>query len=62
MPFIGHAFRNSYVYFGAGPALFDTPSRISNAIGLAEINRKNLDLTGPPASFSSSKWVWGGAA
>jgi hypothetical protein len=62
MPFIGRSFKNSYVYFGAGPALFDTHSRISNAIGFADINGQHLDLTGAPFSFSSSEWVWGGAA
>ena len=62
MPFVGRAFKNSYVYIGGGPALFDTHSRIANAVGFADINGQHLDLTGPPISFSSSKWVWGGAA
>jgi hypothetical protein len=62
MPFIGRSFTNSYVYFGAGPALFDTHSRIANATGFADINGQHLDLTGAPFSFSSSAWVWGGAA
>jgi hypothetical protein len=34
MPFVGRAFKNSYVYIGGGPALFDTHSRIANAVGL----------------------------
>lgn len=62
MPFIGRAFQNSYVYFGAGPALFDTQSRVNSAIGYADIDGDTLDVTGAAASFSSSEWVWGGAA
>ena len=46
----------------AGPALFKTQSHIHNAIGFADINGVHQDLTGAPADFSSSEWVWGGAA
>jgi hypothetical protein len=62
MPFIGRSFKNSTVYLGAGPALFKTQSHIHNAIGFADINGVHQDLTGAPADFSSSEWVWGGAA
>jgi len=60
MPFIGRSFGNSYVYFGAGPALFGTHSKIINAIGFADIHGFELDVTGAAVSFSSSDWVWGG--
>jgi hypothetical protein len=60
-PYIGRFFKNSYVYLGAGPALFGTKSNLNNAVGYAEINGETVDVTGAPASFSSSKWVWGGA-
>ena len=62
MPFIGRAFHNSYVYFGAGPALFDTQSRVNSAIGFADIDGETLNVTGAAESFSSSEWVWRGAA
>jgi len=62
MPFIGRSFGNSYLYLGAGPALFGTQSKIINATGFAEIHGTDLDVTGAPVNLSSSKWVWGGAA
>jgi hypothetical protein len=60
--FIGRSFANSYIYVGAGPALFGTKSHIRNAIGFADIHGRPTDITGAPVSFSSSDWVWGGAA
>lgn len=62
MPFIGHAFTRSYVYLGAGPALFATRTNVDNAIGFADVNGIHADATGAPVSFESSQWVWGGAA
>jgi outer membrane protein W len=62
MPFIGHAFARSYVYLGAGPALFATQTNVDNAIGFADVNGVHHDVTGTPVSFASSQWVWGGAA
>lgn len=62
MPFIGHSFARSYVYLGAGPALFATETKIDNATGLADFNGTRSDVTGTPDNFASSQWVWGGAA
>jgi opacity protein-like surface antigen len=62
MPFIGRAFARSYVYLGAGPALFATQTKIDNAIGFADVNGIHADVTGTPDNFASSQWVWGGAA
>jgi len=62
MPFIGHSFKRSYVYMGAGPALFGTQTKIDNAIGFADYNGMRSDVTGTPLNFASSDWVWGGAA
>lgn len=62
MPFIGHSFARSYVYAGAGPALFGTRTKIDNAIGFADFNGMRGDVTGTPDNFASSDWVWGGAA
>jgi len=62
MPFIGHSFARSFVYLGAGPALFGTQTKIDNAIGFADYNGMRGDVTGTPDNFSSSDWIWGGAA
>jgi hypothetical protein len=62
MPFIGQAFGNGYVYGGGGPVLFGIQSNIYNAIGFADVNCVHMDVTGTPANFASSNWVWGGAA
>jgi hypothetical protein len=62
MPFIGHSVARSYVYLGAGPALFATQTKIDNAIGFAHFNGMVADVTGAPDNFASSQWIWGGAA
>jgi opacity protein-like surface antigen len=62
LAFIGHSFGNSNVYLGAGPAVFGTESRIYNSVGTANINGVTTNLTGAPASFSRSNWMWGTAA
>lgn len=62
LPFIGHAFTNSQIYLGAGPALFETGSNINGEIGFANLFGTPSDLTGAAANSSSSQWVWGGAA
>ena len=59
---IAHPFMNGNLYFGAGPALFATKSNIYGATGFADINGVHFDITGVPADFSNSEWVWGGAA
>lgn len=62
LPYLGHSFANGYVYGGGGPALLGIQSNIYNAIGFADVNGVHMDITGTPANFSSSNWVWGGAA
>ncbi|MCD6046792.1 MAG: hypothetical protein K0S08_439 [Gammaproteobacteria bacterium] len=62
MPLIGHGFKNSYIYFGAGPALFETKTNIYDVTGYADVNGVHYDISGTPQNFSSSKWMWGGAA
>ncbi len=62
MPFVGHSFARSYVYLGAGPALFATQTKIDNAVGFADVNGMHADATGTADNFASSQWVWGGAA
>jgi opacity protein-like surface antigen len=62
MPFIGHAFKRSFIYLGAGPSLTHVQSKLNGVIGFADINGTHTDITGTPANFSSSAWVFGGAA
>lgn len=62
MPIIGRSFARTYVYLGAGPALFGTETKIDNATGFADYNGTRTNVTGTPDNFASSQWVWGGAA
>jgi opacity protein-like surface antigen len=62
MPFIGQRFERSYVYIGAGPTLSRTQTDLNGLVGFADINGKHTDVSGAPVDFSSSSWVWGGAA
>ncbi len=61
-PLIGHSFEKSFVYFGVGPSLSQTQSSLNGVIGFADINGGHTNITGTPSSFSSSSWVYGGAA
>ncbi len=62
IPYVGRSFGRFYLYAGGGPALFDIESKIIDAVGFAEIGGNTVSVTGEPANFSSSDWVWGGAA
>jgi hypothetical protein len=62
MPFIGRSFERSFIYFGAGPSLSQTQAKLNGVIGFADINGMHTNITGTPTSFSSSPWVYGGAA
>ena len=59
--FLGQSFGNTSVYLGAGPALFGTKSFVNHAIGYADINGTHVSISGAPAYYSSSNWVWGAA-
>src|SRR5271170_101470 len=61
-PFIGRSFDASFVYFGVGPTLSQTQTNLSGLVGFADINGAHTDVTGAPQNFSSSSWVFGGAA
>ena len=60
MPFIGKSFANSYVYFGVGPALFGTESKINDVTN--SITIEGVTYEGASSNYSSSRWIWGGAA
>lgn len=59
VPVAGYAFDRGFVYGGAGPTLSQIASNLNGLIGFADINGSRFDLTGPPASFSATNWVWG---
>ena len=62
IPFVGHSFERSFIYFGAGPSLSQTQSSLNGVIGFADLNGVHTDITGTADSFASSSWVFGGAA
>ncbi|HWA99409.1 MAG TPA: hypothetical protein VG713_12995 [Pirellulales bacterium] len=61
-PLIGRRFGNGLFYFGGGPVVFETESKIYNAIGFANVNGAQVEITGTPANFASTTWMWGGGA
>lgn len=62
MPFLGKSFQKLTAYLGAGPAVFGTQTSLDNITGYADEGGTHVDVSGVPTSFSSSKWMWGGAA
>jgi hypothetical protein len=62
VPYIGHSFERSFVYLGAGPSLSQTQSNLNGVIGFADLNGIHTNITGTASNFSSSPWVYGGAA
>jgi hypothetical protein len=62
IPFIGKSFRKATSYLGVGPAVFGTQTNLDNITGYADYQGTHVDVSGVPTSFSSSKWMWGGAA
>ena len=62
VPFLGRSFGQSYVYVGGGPTLSQTRTRLNGLVGLAVIGGTLMDQSGAPQDFSSSSWLFGGAA
>lgn len=62
IPFIGKSFDRSMVYIGAGPTLSQVRTTLNGLIGFADINGARTDVSGSPVNFSSTTWVYGGAA
>lgn len=60
VPFVGYSFGKGYVYGGAGPTLSRITSNMNGLIGFAQLPNQRYDISGVPASFSASNWVWGG--
>jgi hypothetical protein len=63
IPNFGHAFERGTIYFGIGPTVSQSITKINDLVGYADIGRNpQTDVSGAPQSFSSSQWVYGGAA
>ena len=62
VPFLGRSFDRSYVYVGGGPTLSQTRTKLNGLVGLAIIDGMLMDQSGAPQDFSSSSWLFGGAA
>lgn len=60
VPFFGRSFEKGFLYLGAGPTLSRVQYQFDDVVGFADINGLHYDITGQPASYSSSDWVWGG--
>lgn len=62
LAYVGHSFKNTKVYLGAGPSLFGMHSKINDLVGHADYVVPGMDISGAPAYLSKSMWEWGGAA
>jgi hypothetical protein len=62
IPFIGRSFEKGFVYLGAGPTLSQIRTKLNGLVGFADITGTPSDISGAPVDFSSSSWVYGGAA
>ena len=67
MPFVGHSFKNSFVYAGAGPSLSRVGASLNDLVGFATFPEGSLlpglrDVSGRPQSDEQSQWAFGVAA
>lgn len=62
IPYIGYSTRKAFFYLGAGPSLTETVENINGVIGYAFLNGIKVNITGAPANFTSTNWVFGLAA
>jgi hypothetical protein len=66
MPFLGHSFRNGRFYFGGGPVVFETQSRVYDLSSYANLPNSSggtttTNIGGAPLNLAGSNWMWGGA-
>lgn len=59
---MGHSFKHSDIYLGAGPSLFGMQSKINKAWPYANIDGISTAQSDYPISYSKTMWVWGGGA
>lgn len=62
LAFFGNSFKHSDIYLGVGPSLFGMQNKIYNVTGYANLEGVTTNISGAPANFSKTMWVWGGAA
>jgi hypothetical protein len=62
IPFVGHSFERSMVYFGVGPSLSQVKTNLNGVLGFAAINNTRENITGTASNFGSTRWALGGAA
>ena len=62
IPYFGQSFDRGTIYFGVGPTLSQSNTKINNLVGFADVNGARTDISGSPQNFSSTQWLWGAAA
>jgi len=64
MPFLGHSFKSSYVYVGAGPTYSQIKTSLNSMTGFANFVGIPTAVTGlgNTSSYAVKQWVWGAAA
>jgi opacity protein-like surface antigen len=62
IPYLGREFERGFFYAGMGPTLSKVDTDVTNLIGFADVLGRPTDISGRPQDFSSSDWVFGGAA
>lgn len=61
VPILGYSFGRGFVYGGAGATLSHITNNMNGLVGFAELDHRYA-VSGAPASFSDSNWVWGATA
>src|SRR5262249_39939983 len=68
VPFVGHSFKNSFVYAGAGPSLSRVGASLNDVVGFADLKggppplNGLVDVSGRPQSDAQTQWAFGIAA
>lgn len=62
LAYIGHSFKQSKMYLGIGPSLFNMQSKINDLVGHADYVLPGQNISGAPAYLYKSMWEWGAAA
>jgi hypothetical protein len=58
-PYAGISSGKAFFYIGAGPTLSETVENINGVVGYAFVQGQTVNISGEPADFSSTNWVWG---
>jgi hypothetical protein len=60
--FIGRTLTNSFIYFGAGPALFEARPNLYTISGSSATSRTASTINGTGGDPNAHQWIWGGTA